>query len=121
MNISSFFRKKGKPSTKRGVPLKRVIPVWRGFGGIVAFFTFILLGLISAGIWSWNNGIITRAFDQTKWNLIAFSGAMGFTAEDVLVVGLEGLAVHERVRVAAVFGELPLDQRHLWVGVRGRV
>ena len=87
MNISSFFRKKGKPSTKRGVPLKRVIPVWRGFGGIVAFFTFILLGLISAGIWSWNNGIITRAFDQTKWNLIAFSGAMGFTAEDVLVVG----------------------------------
>jgi len=87
MIFFSFFQKKGKPLPKRGEPLKRINPFWRGFSGIVVLVIFIVLGTMSAGMWSWNNGMITRSIDQTKWNLIAFSGAMGFTAQDVLVVG----------------------------------
>ena len=87
MKIFNWFAKKENVSPKRGQPLKRVVPVWRGRGSLAVLAVVVMVGLGSAGVWSWNNGMITRAIDQTKWDLIAFSGTLGFTVEDVLVVG----------------------------------
>jgi len=87
MKIFNWFAKKEDTSPKRGQPLKRVVPLWRGRASLAALTVVIMAGLGSAGVWSWNNGMIIRAIDQTKWNLIALSGTLGFTVEDVLVVG----------------------------------
>ncbi len=108
MMLFSLFAKKEKVSPKRGEPLKRVIPVWRGFGSLLAIVILTVLGIGSAGVWSWNNGMITRAFDQTKWNLIAFSGTMGFTAEDVLVVGRSQTAKDDLLRAVRLARGAPI-------------
>jgi cell division protein FtsQ len=87
VKLFNRFIKKENASPQRGGPLKRVIPIWRGFGSLVALAVILIVGVGAAGVWSWNNGMVKRAIDQTKWNLISFSGTLGFTAEDVLVVG----------------------------------
>lgn len=87
MNIFNWFIRKENTSPKRGEPLKRVVPVWRGYSSLVALAIIVMVGMASAGVWSWKNGTVTRTVDQIKWNLIALSGTLGFTAEDVLVVG----------------------------------
>jgi len=87
MKFFNRFVKKENASPQRGEPLRRVIPVWRGFGSLIALTVVLIVGMAIAGVWSWNNGMVKRTIDQTKWNLIAFSGTLGFTAEDVLVVG----------------------------------
>ncbi|NQU56450.1 MAG: FtsQ-type POTRA domain-containing protein [Rhodospirillales bacterium] len=74
-------------SPNRGQPLRRVVPVWRRRGALAALALVLLATAAGGGMWTWNNGMIGRAADQTKWNLIALSGKLGFTVEDVLVVG----------------------------------
>lgn len=87
MKIFTRFLKKEGSSPNRGQPLKRVVPLWRQRGTLAALAVVVMAGLGSGGVWMWNNGMISRAAEQVKWNLIAFSGEMGFTVEDVLVVG----------------------------------
>ena len=108
MILSSFFRKKTNFSPKRSEPLKRVIPFWRRFSGMVALVTLGVLGITSAGVWSWNNGLITRAIEQTKWDLIAFSGTMGFTTEDVLVVGRSQTAKVDLLKAVRIASGAPI-------------
>ena len=108
MILSSFFRKKTNFSPKRSEPLKRVIPFWRRFSGMVALVTLGVLGITSAGVWSWNNGLITRAIEQTKWDLIAFSGTMGFTTEDVLVVGRSQTAKVDLLKAVRIVSGAPI-------------
>ena len=108
MILSSFFRKKTNFSPKRSEPLKRVIPFWRRFSGMVALVTLGVLGITSAGVWSWNNGLITRAIEQTKWDLIAFSGTMGFKTEDVLVVGRSQTAKVDLLKAVRIASGAPI-------------
>ncbi len=108
MILSSFFRKKTNFSPKRSEPLKRVIPFWRRFSGMVALVTLGVLGITGAGVWSWNNGLITRAIEQTKWDLIAFSGTMGFTTEDVLVVGRSQTAKVDLLKAVRIVSGAPI-------------
>ncbi len=87
MTIFNWFAKKEATSSKRGQPRRRVVPLWRQRGTLAAFAVVLMAGLSSGGVWMWNNGVIARAGEQAKWNLIAFSGKLGFTVEDVLVIG----------------------------------
>ena len=87
MSLFNWFAKKEPNRKKRGQPLKRVVPIWRQRGTLAALAVVMVAGLTSGGVWLWSNDYIERAGDQLKWNLIAFSGKMGFTVEDVLVVG----------------------------------
>jgi cell division protein FtsQ len=108
MRLLNWFTKKEDASQKRGEPLKRVIPVWRGYGSLVAVFVFVIVGIGSAGVWSWKNGTFTSAIDQTKWSLIAFSGTLGFTAEDVLVVGRSQTAKNDLLRAVRLARGAPI-------------
>jgi cell division protein FtsQ len=87
MKLFNWFANKEKASPKRGQPLKRVVPLWRQRGTLAALAVVLMAALSSGSVWMWNNGLIERAGEQMKWNLIAFSGKLGFTVEDVLVVG----------------------------------
>ena len=108
MKILNWFTKKENASPKRGEPLKRVVPAWRGFGSLVTLAVVGIVGMGSAGVWSWNNGMITRAIDQTRWNLIAFSGTLGFTAEDVLVVGRSQTAKDDLLKAVRLARGAPI-------------
>jgi len=37
--------------------------------------------------WAWSGGHVTRLTNQLKWQAIALSGQMGFTVQEILVVG----------------------------------
>jgi cell division protein FtsQ len=108
MRIFNWFAKKEHASPKRGAPLKRVVPVWRGLGSLAALAVVVIVGMGSAGVWSWNNGMIKRAIDQTRWNLIAFSGTLGFTAEDVLVVGRSQTAKDDLLKAVRLARGAPI-------------
>jgi cell division protein FtsQ len=52
--------------------------------------------------------MITRTIDQTRWNLIAFSGTLGFTAEDVLVVGRSQTAKDDLLKAVRLTRGAPI-------------
>jgi len=108
VRLFNRFIKKENVSQQRGEPLKRVIPVWRSFGSLAALAVIFIVGMGTAGVWSWNNGMVKRAFDQTKWNLITFSGTLGFTAEDVLVVGRSQTAKDDLLKAVRLARGAPI-------------
>lgn len=87
MRIFNWFANKEDAKPKRGQPRRRVVPLWRQRGTLAALAVAMMAAAGSGGVWMWNNGMIERAGDQVRWNLIALSGTLGFTVEDVLVVG----------------------------------
>lgn len=87
MMIFNWFGKKQNASSKRGQPRRNVVPVWRRRGALASLLAVMVVAALGGGVWVYNNGMIGRAADQAKWNLIALSGKLGFTVEDVLVVG----------------------------------
>jgi len=87
MTIFNWFAGNNEASDKRGQPRRRVVPIWRRRNALAAFALVLLASAAGGGMWAWNSGLIARASDQAKWNLIALSGKLGFTVEDVLVVG----------------------------------
>ena len=87
MTIFNWFAGNNEPSDKRGQPRRQVVPIWRRRNALAAFVLILLASAAGGGMWAWNSGLIARASDQAKWNLIALSGKLGFTVEDVLVVG----------------------------------
>jgi cell division protein FtsQ len=87
MTIFNWFADNKGSSMQRGATRRRVVPLWRQRGAL-AFMALVMLAATSGGtVWAWKQGMIARAADQARWNLIAFSGKLGFTVEDVLVVG----------------------------------
>jgi len=79
-----FNRKKDED---RGMPRRRVRPVWRNRWSMAAGAMVLVASSVTGGWWLWSSGWIERAGEQAKWNLIAASGSLGFSVEDVLVVG----------------------------------
>jgi cell division protein FtsQ len=87
MRILNWFADQEDLSPKRGQPRRRVVPVWRRRGALITLAVVMMAAAVAGGMWTWNNGVIGRTAEQAKWNLIALSGKLGFTVEDVLVVG----------------------------------
>jgi cell division protein FtsQ len=87
MSLLSWFLDNEGISSKQGPPRRKVVPVWRRRSALIAMTVVMLFAATAGGMWTWNNGFIGRSADQVKWNLIALSGKLGFTVEDVLVVG----------------------------------
>jgi len=87
MKIFNWLADKDQTTPRRGQTRRRVAPLWRQRGVLGALAVMLVVAVGSGGLWMWNNGVIERGLDQAKWNLIALSGKLGFTVEDVLVVG----------------------------------
>jgi len=108
MMIFNWFSGKKPASSLRGQPRRRVVPMWRRRGALIVF-TFLMLAAVAGGaVWTWNNGMIGRTADQAKWNLIAFSGKLGFTVEDVLVVGRSQTTRDELVKAVRLARGAPI-------------
>ncbi len=78
-----------KRGRKRGIPRRKVVPVWRGRRFTASVSGLILASGMAAGWWLWNDGTVPRLFEKVRWGLIALSGEAGFRVDEILVVGRE--------------------------------
>lgn len=78
---------KKKTTSKSGRPRRRVTPLWRGRRAMALISAVIVTSVAVTSWWAVREGIAGRALDKVKWDLIAFSEDLGFTVEDVLVIG----------------------------------
>jgi len=78
---------KKKTASKSGQPRRRVTPLWRGRRAMALAVAVVVASAAAGGWWAVKEGVAERALDKVKWELIAFSGGLGFTVEDVLVIG----------------------------------
>ena len=85
--MSISVKKKAASKSKSGQPRRRIIPVWRGRRAIALAATVVVISMAAGGWWSVREGIAERLVEKAKWELIAFTGRLGFTVEDVLVIG----------------------------------
>lgn len=76
-----------KTTSKSGRPRRRVTPLWRGRRAIALIAVIVIASVGATSWWAVKEGVAERAVDKVKWDLIAFSGRLGFTVEDVLVIG----------------------------------
>lgn len=82
------MRKNTRPKGgMRGQPRRRVVPLWRRRSTFVSALAVVLVGTSAAGWWAWREGYAARTADQLRWTLISASAAVGFTVDEVLVVG----------------------------------
>ncbi|MHA1597865.1 MAG: cell division protein FtsQ/DivIB [Alphaproteobacteria bacterium] len=78
---------KKKTVSKSGRPRRRVIPLWRGRRAMALAAIIVIASVGGGGWWTVREGHAGRVIDKVKWELIAFTGSLGFTVEDVLVIG----------------------------------
>lgn len=103
-----WFTKNDKNKSQRGQPRKRVVPLWRQRSTLAAFVVVLMAMISSGGVWMWNSGLLERGVEQAKWSLIAFSGKLGFTVEDVLVVGRSQTTRDELVQAVRLARGAPI-------------
>jgi len=93
---------KTTPAQKRGQPRRRVVPWWRRRLALTAWVLLVLAGLAVGGWWSWQQHWPQKLAGEMRAAAVAASVDLGFTVEEVFVVGrretsraslLEALAV----------------------------
>jgi cell division protein FtsQ len=93
---------KTTPAQKRGQPRRRVVPWWRRRLALTAWALLVLAGLAAGGWWSWQQRWPQTMASEMRAAAVDASIDLGFTVEEVFVVGrretsraslLEALAV----------------------------
>ncbi len=76
-----------KDTGAKTVARRKGQPLWRNRWSHLAVIALMVVSLGGGGWWLWANGWVERTTDDIKWRLIATSGDLGFTVQEVLVVG----------------------------------
>ncbi len=76
-----------KDLNRKTAPRRQVQPIWRNRWSHMVVTGLLVASLGGGGWWLWANGWVERTADDIKWRLIATSGDLGFTVQEVLVVG----------------------------------
>jgi len=75
------------PSQKRGQRRRRVVPWWRRRSALAAWALLVLAGLAAAGWGSWQIGWPQKLAGEARTAVVAASVDLGFTVEEVFVIG----------------------------------
>ncbi|MDH5749679.1 MAG: hypothetical protein OEY85_10260, partial [Rhodospirillales bacterium] len=81
------MKKTKRNSTKRNRPRRRVTPFWRRRSTRVGAAIIAVVVSIGGVLHLWQSGSFNRAGDHIKWKMVAVSESLGFTVNDILVVG----------------------------------
>ncbi len=76
-----------KPAPAGGKPRRRVVPLWRSRGTIAAVAVLNVALCITGGWWLWQSGWVSRTAVQLKSRAVAGTADLGFTVQEILVVG----------------------------------
>ncbi|MEL0107139.1 MAG: cell division protein FtsQ/DivIB [Rhodospirillaceae bacterium] len=85
MKLFRFKSNQTKP--KKGQPRKRVVPIWRRPWAAPVAIAVTISFLAGSSWWVFQSGQAERWVSQAKWHVIAVSGRLGFTVQDILVEG----------------------------------
>ncbi|MEX2449696.1 MAG: cell division protein FtsQ/DivIB [Rhodospirillales bacterium] len=85
MKFFGFKNKKTK--SRKAPPRKRVVPVWRRAWALPGAIVLVLALSAGGGWWAVESGQAGQWANQAKWRMIALSGRLGFTVQDILVSG----------------------------------
>ncbi len=85
MKIFNFIKNRKK--TKRGQPRRRVVPLWRNRWTIPVLALVLMASAVGSGWWAVESGHAQKWAERTKWHLIALSSRLGFTVDEIMVVG----------------------------------
>ena len=80
------FKSKDKESPK-GQPRRRVAPLWRRPWTVPVVIAVMVSILSTSAWWAVESGQAKHWGNQAKWHVIAFTGRLGFTVQDILVEG----------------------------------
>lgn len=77
-----------RKSAPAGVkPRRRVVPLWRSRGTIAAIAVLNVALCIAGAGWLWHSGWVQRTAEQLKSRAVVGSADLGFTVQEILVVG----------------------------------
>ncbi len=85
--IKFWNKKKPSQASSKGGPRRQVQPLWRNHWSHMSVVGLTIVSLGAGGWWLWANGWVEQTAGNIKSQLIATSGDLGFTVEEVLVVG----------------------------------
>ncbi len=78
---------KSPASRGRGQRRRRAVPVWRNRVTLRLTAALVVALAAGGGWWLWRGGWVERTADQVRWEIIAAAADIGFTVQDILVVG----------------------------------
>lgn len=81
------MRVTGNPAAAGGKPRRRAVPLWRSRRTIAAVAVLNVALCIAGGWWLWQSGWVPRKAEELKGRAIAESANLGFTVQEILVVG----------------------------------
>jgi len=83
-----FIRnKKGAASVKRGQPRKRVVPRWRSRHAFVGVMIVAVVAVVGGSVWAWQARLPHHMAESARLSLVNLTVDLGFTVEEVFVVG----------------------------------
>jgi cell division protein FtsQ len=75
------------PAAVGGKPRRRAVPLWRSRKTIAAVAVLNVALCIAGGWWLWQSGWVLRTAEELNIRAIAESADLGFTVQEILVVG----------------------------------
>lgn len=76
-----------KETNAKGQPRRRVIPLWRTRPALTLWSLLLIGSLLSGGIWLASSGVVLSVSERTHEKIIAVSKDLGFTVQEILVMG----------------------------------
>ncbi len=90
------MKKTKKPATRpRSQKRRRATPLWRNRNALRTTAAVVLAAMLGGGWWSWHSGWVARTAEHVKWEIIAVAADLGFTVQDILVVGRHETSRHD--------------------------
>ena len=96
------------PAAAGGNPRARAVPLWRSRGTFAAVAVLNVALCIAGGWWLWQSGWVLRTAEELKIRAITESAELGFTVQEILVVGRRETSRQDLLRAVKLSRGAPI-------------
>ena len=96
------------PAAAGGKPRARAVPLWRSRGTFAAVAVLNVALCIAGGWWLWQSGWVLRTAEELKSRAITESAELGFTVQEILVVGRRETSRQDLLRAVKLSRGAPI-------------